>query len=194
MKSLLLGPLLLALAFADSNPNPEQKLNHKLDPDGAIFVGHVFWPPTMKFMAWLPAEQSFLEEWCYRATEASNNRVFSLGGIDGLELHHYFEKKAWITREGKPFADCFVTPESGRIGSCDGVLDFDCEGGQKFTGPGTRGWTCWVKPELRGNMTKHEPAKLDDKVTTDGHKPTAVTGAMLSNSIMGAFTPGITGA
>lgn len=43
-------------------------------------------------------------------------------------------------------------------------------------------------------MTKHEPATMDDKLTTGERKSAAVTGAMLSSSIMGAFTPGVTGA
>jgi hypothetical protein len=62
-----------------------------------------------------------------------------LGGVDALQIHDYFDDAAYITREGKKFADCRITPESGRMGACEEVIhDEECEGGHKFTGPGTR--------------------------------------------------------
>jgi hypothetical protein len=80
--------------------------------------------------------------------------LFSLGGVDALQIHDFFNDAAYITREGKRFADCWVTPESGRMGACEGVVDWDCIGGHKFTGPGTGRWSCWVLEELRANLTR----------------------------------------
>jgi hypothetical protein len=40
--------------------------------------------------------------------------------------------------------DCKITLESGRMGACEGVADWECVGGYKFTGLGTRKWSCWV--------------------------------------------------
>lgn len=88
-----------------------------------------------------------------------------------------------------------MTPESGRIGACEGVLDFDCEGGHKFTGPGTRRWSCWVIPDQVGNGTVvGGKVEQEERLTDEGWKPTAVvTGAMNSGSVVGAFTAGVTG-
>lgn len=84
------------------------------------------------------------------------------------------------------------------MGACEGVLDWDCEGGHKFTGPGTRKWTCWVRQQERGkNGTDGRSMAvngLGDKLTDAAYRPSSVrTGAAVSSSIMGAFTPGVTG-
>ena len=146
----------------------------------------------MTFIAWLPTDQNTLTEWCYRATDASNHMLFSLGGVDALQIHDYFADQAYITREGERFANCWVTPESGRMGACTGIEEYDCEGGQKFTGPGSRRWSCWVIDHERWNAT----ADLEEgeKLTSAMFSPTpATTGAASSSSIMGAFTADQTG-
>ena len=85
------------------------------------------------------------------------------------------------------------------MGACDGVLDWDCIGGHKFTGPGSRRWSCWVLEELRGNLTKElevGEGKDQDEMLTDGmYMPTNVqTGVMeMGSSTFGAFTAGVTG-
>jgi len=85
------------------------------------------------------------------------------------------------------------------MGACEGVLDYDCEGGQKFTGPGTRRWSCWVKEDQKAKLvdkikTANESERIGAEITEEGFIPTAaVTGGAISSSIMGAFTAGITG-
>lgn len=151
MKSLLplvsLIPLSLGISDLSASEEP-------MDPSGRIYLGDVFWPPTMTFIAWLPTQDNFLTDWCYKATDVSNNKLFTLGGVGGLQIHDYFSQSAFITREGKKFADCSITPEAGRMGVCEGVHDWDCMGGQKFTGPGTRRWTCWVVDEERKRLNE----------------------------------------
>ena len=146
MKSLLALLSLIPLTFGASDLSAT---NEPLDPDWPIYLGDVFWPPTMTFIAWMPSQDNFPNEWCYKATDASNSKLFTLGGIGSLQIHDYFAAQAYISREGKRFADCNITPETGRMGMCDGVHDWDCQGGQKFTGPGNRRWTCWVVEDER---------------------------------------------
>ncbi|KAF4631107.1 hypothetical protein G7Y89_g7032 [Cudoniella acicularis] len=127
-------------AVTDIN-HPSKALFNPYHP---IYLGEVFWPPSMTFIAWLPTAQNTLTEWCWKAIEADPQTLYSLGGIDALETYEYFGEQAYITREGKRWADCRITPESERMGACTGVADWDCEGKHKFTGPGTRKWSCWV--------------------------------------------------
>ncbi|CZR59175.1 uncharacterized protein PAC_09067 [Phialocephala subalpina] len=196
MRTLILLSTLFSLALTTSVLPPKKSL---IDPDKPIYLGDVFWPPSMTFIAWLPSEQHDPTEWCYRALDVSPPKLFSLGGIDALQMHDYFYQNAYITREGKRFADCWITPESGRMGACEGVLDYDCEGGQKFTGPGTRRWSCWVVEGER-NFTLAKMGKLEGEGTsqvvtetaTQTHA-TAILGSAHSSSLMGAFTPGVTG-
>ena len=84
------------------------------------------------------------------------------------------------------------------MGTCEGVRDWDCEGGHKYTGPGSRKWTCWIRQQERGrNGTDGRSMAangMGDRLTDAEYTPTSVsTGAAASNSIMGAFTPGVTG-
>lgn len=146
MKFLLVIFPFLPLAFTASNVNTTTP---SLDPNVPIYLGDVFWPPTMTIIAWLPSEHNYLTEWCHRATDVSNERLFTLGGVNSLKIHDYFSTQAYITREGKRFADCSITPETLRIGACQGVQDWDCEGGHKFSGPGVRKWSCWLVDEER---------------------------------------------
>jgi hypothetical protein len=195
MKSILLLSTLLPLALSDVT----KPLNKILEPSHPIYLGEVFWPPTMTLIAWLPSEEGGLTEWCNRATDGSNHMLFALGGVDALQIHNHFEEEAWITREGKKFASCSITPESGRMGACDGIIDWDCVGGHKFTGPGTRRWSCWVLEELRGNLTKEleGKGKEEQEMLTDGvYMPTNVQTGMMQMggaSSYAAFTPGHTG-
>jgi hypothetical protein len=189
MISIIIFSFFLPLVLT-SSLTPKKSI---IDPDKPIYLGDVFWPPTMNFIAWLPSEQHDPTEWCYRATDISDHRLFSLGGIDALQMHDYFNKNAYITREGKRYADCWITPESGRMGACEGVLDYDCQGGQKFTGPGTRRWSCWVVEGQR-NYTLEKVGRLEGEETSEIVTSTAgVFGSAHSSSILGAFTPGVTG-
>lgn len=190
MKSLLLLSTLLPLALTATTTI--------LDPSQPIYLGEVFWPPTMTFIAWLPSDDEGPLDWCYKATDASNHMLFSLGGVDALQIHDYFDDAAYLTREGKKFANCWVTPESGRMGACEGVIDYDCEGGHKFTGPGTKRWSCWVLDDLKANLTKEVEAGAGDGLTEGLYTQTAMqTGVMpimATNSMMGAMhTAGVTG-
>jgi hypothetical protein len=151
MKSLLALLPLLALAMGRSDLSATDEI---LEPGSHIYLGEVFWPPSMTFIAWLPSQDNFLNEWCYKATDVSNNKLFILGGVTSLQIHDYFSTQAYITREGKRFASCGITPEACRMGACDGVHDWDCEGGQKFTGPGTKKWTCWLEEGERKKINE----------------------------------------
>jgi len=81
------------------------------------------------------------------------------------------------------------------MGACEGVKDWDCEGGHKFTGPGTRRWSCWVR-DMEGELKNYEKAMgnktqvVEDAMFTSTE---VVTGAMASSSMVGAFTAGVTG-
>jgi hypothetical protein len=169
----------------------------QLDPSVPIYLGEVFWPPSMTFIAWLPTTMKHPLDWCSKATEAAPSSLFSLSGVDSLQIHDYFGEHAHITREGRRFAECYITPESVRMGSCQGVLDWDCDGGHKFTGPGTRKWTCWVRQHGERNETDGRSVAADgiaEKLTDATYRPSSVRmGAAASSSIMGAFTPGVTG-
>lgn len=110
-------------------------------------------------------------------------------------MHDFFEKQAYITREGKRFADCFVTPECTRVGVCEGVITHDCEGGHKFTGPGTRRWVCWIIEGDKKNSTfsKGPLRQAGERLTDAIYTRTAdVTGAVDSGSLYGATIPGPT--
>jgi len=37
------------------------------------------------------------------------------------------------------------------MGACEGVIGHDCEGGDRFPGPGTRRWSSWIIVELVRN-------------------------------------------
>jgi hypothetical protein len=111
--------------------------------------------------------------------------LFSLDGVDLLQIQDYFDDTAYLTREGKRFVNYRITPGSGRIGACEGVIDYDFVGGYKFTGPGR------VFPELRANLTRLEEGE-GEKLTNGLYTPTNVqTRAMASGSIVGAFTTGM---
>jgi len=120
-----------------------------------IYLGEVFWPPSMTFLARTsplsilssPSTPNTLE-WCTSAIDVSNSVLFSLshpslGTIPSLSIHDYFSEQAYITKEGRRWAECYITPEAGRMGACEGVKDWECEGGHKWTGPGWRKWSCW---------------------------------------------------
>lgn len=158
MKSLLfLSFLPLAFSSSDILAIPT------LDPNQPIYLGESFYPPTMTFIAWQPTENNTPKDWCTRSTDCSDHRIFALGGVEGLQIHDYFDKAAYLTRMGNRFADCVITPESIRMGLCDGVKVSDS--GDRFTGPGTRKWSCWVSEkawlEGRGMDEKSEEQVAD---------------------------------
>ncbi|EPE30172.1 hypothetical protein GLAREA_12895 [Glarea lozoyensis ATCC 20868] len=209
----LLSLLPLALAKQKDNPPPTTQLH---DPHLPIYLGEVFWPPVMTFLAFLPppATSKHTSEtyWCWSALDVTNQILFNLGGINNLQVENYFDDQAYLTREGERWADCHVTPESHRMGTCKGVEDWDCIGGQRYTGPGIRKWSCWpndmeaaVKEyegrlmiiESKRNKNRTVPALGDDGLTsTKEVKATetkVVTGAMASSDIIGGFEPKVTG-
>lgn len=86
------------------------------------------------------------------------------------------------------------------MGACEGRLDAnedrDCETGHKFTGPGTKRWSCWVTPglvkngsQIVGGAVGSQGDKLTDVVLT----PTSVVTGAMSSEVLGAFTAGVTG-
>ncbi len=82
------------------------------------------------------------------------------------------------------------------MGACEGLADWDCVGGHKFTGPGTRKWSCWVLEELRANLTSELEVgekKGEGEMLTDGmYMPTNVQTGIMQASSFGAFTAGVT--
>jgi hypothetical protein len=192
MKSFLALPALLSFALA-SVPSAQPYL----DPSIPIYIGEIFWPPSMIFIAWLPTSILNPLDWCMKATEAPLEGLFSLSGVDALQIKDYFSEHAYITREGQRFAECYVTPESVKMGSCQGSKDWDCEGGHRFTGPGTRKWTCWIGPrrwEWNGTDGRSVQAEVGERLTDSEARPTTVvTGVAAATRIMGVFTPGVTG-
>ncbi|KAK0100037.1 hypothetical protein ONS95_013148 [Cadophora gregata] len=140
MKSLLfLSIIHLALGSSDVPTIPN--LDHKQP----IYLGESFYPPTMTFVAWQGTEENTPKDWCIKSADCSDHRIFSLGGVEGLQIHDYFDKVAYLTRMGNRFADCVVTPESVKMGICDGRAV--SETGTRFTGRGTRKWSCWVSEQ-----------------------------------------------
>jgi len=91
------------------------------------------------------------------------------------------------------------------MGTCDGIVERDCEGGHKFAGPGHRKWTCWIREEEArrfGNGTERwggmkagnlgMGAGLTTGTMEAGSVFSKATGAVGSEA-QAAFTPGVTG-
>lgn len=125
--------------------------------------------------------------------------------MDALKIHDYFSPQAYLTREGKRYANCFVTPESVSMGVCEGIRNTDCEGGHKFTGPGTRRWSCWVIGEDEQEVVEtatvdrekiiYEEKVRGEMLTGEGEKGTKAAGAAgaTRSRVEEAFTAGVTG-
>ncbi|CAG8983981.1 hypothetical protein HYALB_00009583 [Hymenoscyphus albidus] len=201
----------LAMAALRDNPPPTKQI---FDPRLPMYLGEVFWPPTMTFLAFLSppdsSQHTSLTYWCWSAIDITNNILFNLGEISNLQMVDYFSKHAYIEREGKRWADCVITPEAGRMGVCEGVKDWDCIGGQRFSGPGTRKWSCFVNDlvtameeyEAKVEAMKHvgllggnatEAGNNEDGLTSSGGSTVAApkteaTGTMPSSEIIGGFT------
>lgn len=117
-----------------------------------IYIGDVFYPPAMYFLAWTPSHPSTSKEvgessktktpeWCRTAIDVSNTANFSIahpqfigGNLTNLRLHDYFQD-AYIERNGQRWGECYITPESGDIGGCGE--------GDRWFGWGKRTWSCW---------------------------------------------------
>lgn len=195
MKSFLTLPYLLSLVLAGDGQRNAFRTPPTLDPLVPIHLGEIFWPPSMTFIAWLPTSISNALDFCSKATEASHQKLFSLNGVDALQVHDYFAEHAYITRGGMRYAECYVTPESVKMGICRGVEDGDGESGHRFHGPGTRKWTCWIRHPMGRNIVESDRAIGRGDILTDAkYTPTGVVlGAAVSSVMMGAFTPGVTG-
>lgn len=195
MKKLSVLLSLLPLALSSDIALPVLK------GEAPIYIGDVFWPPSMTFFAGIPSEENLPEEFCSRAADASDDALFSLGSMDGLKIHDYFTTQAYITWNGNRFADCYISPESVKLPFCDGNKKNN--GKNNFLGPANRKWTCWVVgiggtgEDTERNSSGHgemrpraqgSPEKLTDSTT----KPTMLSGAALSSSIIGAFTAAVT--
>ncbi|KAG0648327.1 hypothetical protein D0Z07_5534 [Hyphodiscus hymeniophilus] len=185
MKSIFTVPFLFSLTLA-SKPY--------LDPSIPIYLGEIFRPPTLTIIAWLPTTIINDLDWCMKATEAGPEKPFSLSGVDGLQIRDYFTEHAYLTREGKRFAECFITPESVMMGSCQAAKNGDWEGGHKYTGPGVRKWTCWINGrQWNRNVTDGRRTEVDGQLTSE-YKPTGVgMRAATGSAILGTFTPVVTG-
>ncbi|KAG9233331.1 hypothetical protein BJ875DRAFT_50281 [Amylocarpus encephaloides] len=207
----LLSLLPFALAKRHDNPPPTTQIH---DPRLPIHLGEVFWPPTMTFLAFLPppsdSKHTPQTYWCWSALDVTNHILFNLGGHTNLQVQDYFSEQAYLEREGKRWANCYITPESERMGACQGVEDWDCQGGQRFTGPGVRKWSCWAV-DLEGAMREYEQRLMErdalksngtiaavgsDGLTSEGvvkaTETASVTGAMESSEIIGGFRPSMT--
>jgi hypothetical protein len=214
MRSFFLLPVLpLALAKIKDNPPPTTQLYNPLEP---IYLGEVFWPPVMTFLAFLSppptSKHTSQTYWCWSALDVTNQILFNLGGINNLQIHNYFDEDAYLTREGERWADCRITPESERMGACTGVEDWDCEGGQRYSGPGIRKWSCWANDmegaikEYEGRLKEREIEMKkgngtvlelgnDGLTSTEEARTTetkVATGAMASSDIIGGFKPKVT--
>lgn len=75
------------------------------------------------------------------------------------------------------------------------MIDYDCDGGHKFTGPGFRKWTCWVDGDVRREERKEKGPleRAGERLTDAMWSATAVMGAVASQAVTAAFTPGVTG-
>ncbi|KAK6592147.1 hypothetical protein H4I96_12007 [Botrytis cinerea] len=121
-----------------------------------IYIGHVFYPPSMYFLAWTPSgpsvskevaesPKSTTPEWCRTAIDVSNAANFSIahpqftrGNLTNLRLHDYFSEDAYIERNGKRWGECYITPESGDIGDVPMEIDgLDGENGRGVVEIGT---------------------------------------------------------
>ena len=196
MKSFLALPYLLPLVLAAESQLKAHRPPPALDPLVPIHLGELFWPPSKTIIAWLPTAMQSPLDFCSKATETPPERLFSLAGVDGLAVHGYFSSHAYITREGKRYAECYVTPESVKMGICQGAKHGDYEGGHVFQGLGSRKWTCWIRHPLGRKLNgPSERAAGDDFLTDDAvYPPTAmVLGTAAGGVVMGAFTPRVTG-
>ncbi len=191
MKSLLFLSLLPFTLSSNVRDIPT------LDSKQPIYLGDVFWPPTMTFIAWTPTEENGPKDWCLKPTDCSDHRLFSLSGIEGLQIHDYFDTNAYLTREGKRFANCVITPESGRMSPCTGVQI--SEETKRFSGlTGFRKWSCWVDQEGWANETRQED-KPQEYLTGNQQETSTVTvyetvhrGSAEKSATQAAFTAQVT--
>ncbi|PQE05287.1 hypothetical protein CJF31_00008802 [Rutstroemia sp. NJR-2017a BVV2] len=158
--------LLLSILSASASAMLAKEVTQPIQP---IYIGDVFLPPSMHFLAWTspPPSSQFLNtqpskntslslpsstpppspEWCRSAIAIHEHEPFNLahpnarnGILENLQLFNYFSQNgsaAYITRHGMRWAECHVTPESGKVGSCNG------DSGDVWDGWGTRTWSCW---------------------------------------------------
>ncbi|KAI9647034.1 hypothetical protein NHQ30_005036 [Ciborinia camelliae] len=155
-----------------------------------IYIGHVFYPPSMYFMAWTPStpsaskevvesSKSTTPEWCRSAVDVSSSANFSIahpqftrGTITNLRFHNYFSEDAYIERDGRRWGECYITPESGDIGGCGD--------GDRWFGLGKRTWSCWpvIENIKQSQIVEHEPEKLDMGTMMSLSVGSGYTGAM----------------
>ena len=101
----------------------------------------------MKFAIWTPPKPTIDDpqaeidhqdsHWCHNALDVtdslssgSRTPTFELEGLEGLKIHDFFTDQAYLSRWNTRFADCVVSPESRRLGVCDG----NSTRGEKFVG------------------------------------------------------------
>ncbi|KAM3067309.1 hypothetical protein ACMFMF_009805 [Clarireedia jacksonii] len=133
-------------------------------------------------------------EWCRTAVEVTENEPFSVthpdaknGVLEGLKFVGYFasEKEgAHLERDGKLWGKCYITPESGKIGSCDGL-----GGGDRWDGWGTRTWSCWavVDEVVMGAEEEEnkEAEKKEEIVGTEEQRVQGILSGSLGRSVEG---------
>ncbi|QSZ35631.1 hypothetical protein DSL72_008501 [Monilinia vaccinii-corymbosi] len=155
-----------------------------------IYIGHVFYPPSMYFLAWTPpissrskelaqASKSPTPEWCRTAIDVSDTANFSIahpqflgGNLTNLQFHNYFSEDAYIERNGKRWGECYITPESGDIGGC--------RDGDRWFGWGQQTWSCWpaVEDISPHHAMGYEPEKVDVETMMGLSVGRGYTGAM----------------
>jgi hypothetical protein len=203
---LLTSLLPTGLATQNYSTNPPT-----LDITAPIYLGHIFLPPAMQFIAFLPPPPSsslsnpphphHKNYFCRTALNITplakfpdSPPLFNIGGISDVQMHDYFSDQAYLTVQGKRFADCVVTPESGGLGLCSGEKN---EVGDTFRGVATRTWSCFIKRPDEGRSRLRDVAEgWPDLKLTDAKasaEPTGKPGAKIGSSVMGAFTAGATG-
>ncbi|ESZ91457.1 hypothetical protein SBOR_8180 [Sclerotinia borealis F-4128] len=135
-----------------------------------IYIGEVFDPPAMYFLAWTSSTPSTSKEvgesttshtpeWCRSAIDISNSANFSIthpqftgGNLTNLRFHNYFSEDAYIDRNGEKWGECYVTPESKYIGGC-GNSD-------RWFGWGKLTWSCWPVIE---DVKHHHIMRYEDE-------------------------------
>lgn len=101
----------------------------------------------MHTLAFLPGEEP-----CQDAVKIEQNKPFSVGGIDGLIMKDYWSTRATLTRDGRTFADCYISPESVIVDRCPVGRR------ERLTGIVKKTWSCYVVGDGKGDAMGEIPA------------------------------------
>jgi hypothetical protein len=118
MLSLLALLPLLGTAFS----NTAIDTRPQLDPSVPIYVGDVFWPPSMTFIAWLPSEvQKPLEVSVKGLTEYNENQIPYQPHLDVIRISSPSPSVLWLALNTQSSAVSnsmyqWLTSQSGATG------------------------------------------------------------------------------